>query len=153
MTHEPRTVLLVEDSPDDEELMIRGLRRTNMTNPVDVAHDGQEAVDYLFGTDAAPAQPVPAVVVLDLKLPRVGGLEVLRRIRADERTRRTPVVILTSSSEDYDLIQGYDLGANSFVCKPIQFEQFTAAVQQLGFYWLMVNEAPPAAGGSFTISQ
>jgi two-component system response regulator len=139
-------LLLVEDNRDDEELTLRGLKRTNLKNPVDVVRDGQEALDYFFGTNGQAAKPVPAVVLLDLKLPRVGGLEVLRRIRAAERTRRVPVVILTSSSEDGDLINGYDLGANSYVCKPIQFDEFAAAIAQLGVYWLIINEPAPPGG-------
>jgi two-component system response regulator len=144
MISELRPVLLVEDNRDDEELAIRGLERSGLKNPVAVARDGQEAIDYLFGTDRQGPGPVPAVVVLDVHLPRVGGLEVLGRIRAHERTRRLPVVILTSSREDGDVVNGYDLGANSYVCKPIQFEQFATAVAQLGVYWLMINEQPPA---------
>jgi DNA-binding response OmpR family regulator len=143
MIKDAPAVLLVEDDPDDEELTIRGLRSTHLNNPVDVARDGQEAVDYLFGTEDQAPKPVPAVVLLDLKLPRVGGLDVLKRMRAQERTRRVPVVILTSSNEDRDLIGGYDSGANSYVCKPIQFEEFAAAIRQLGIYWLVLNEAPP----------
>jgi two-component system response regulator len=139
-------LLLVEDNRDDEELTLRGLKRTNLKTPVDVVRDGQEALDYFFGTNGQAAKPVPAVVLLDLKLPRVGGLEVLRRIRAAERTRRVPVVILTSSSEDGDLINGYDLGANSYVCKPIQFDEFAAAIAQLGVYWLIINEPAPPGG-------
>jgi two-component system, response regulator len=145
MINELRPVLLVEDNRDDEELTIHGLERANLQNPIEVARDGQEALDYLFGTDEQAPGPVPAVVVLDVHLPRVGGLEVLRRIRTHERTRRIPVVILTSSREDQDLIDGYDLGANSYVCKPIQFDQFAAAVAQLGVYWLVINEQPPAS--------
>lgn len=142
-------VLLVEDNRDDEELTIRGLERTNLKNPVDVVRDGQQALDYLFGTNGQAAKPAPAVVLLDLKLPRVGGLEVLKRIRVDERTRRVPVVILTSSSEDGDLINGYDFGANSYVCKPIQFDEFATAIAQLGVYWLIINEpAPPASNAT-----
>ena len=144
MTHDLRPVLLVEDNPDDEELTIRGLKRANLQNPVKVARDGQAALDYLFGTDEQDPEPVPAVVVLDVHLPRVSGLEVLRRIRAYERTRRLPVVILTSSREDQDLTDGYDLGANSYVCKPIQFDQFATAVAQLGVYWVVINEQPPS---------
>ena len=137
-------VLLVEDNPDDEELTLHGLRRTNLKNPVDVARDGQEALDYLFGNHDQAAKPVPVVVLLDLRLPRVDGFEVLKRIRAEERTRRVPVVILTSSSEDRDLINGYDLGANSYVRKPVRFEEFATAIAQLGVYWLLINEpAPP----------
>lgn len=143
MINEPPRILLVEDNPDDEQLTLGGLQRTNVTNPVDVVRDGQEALDYLFGTDRQPAKPMPAVVLLDLHLPRVGGLEVLRRIRAQERTRLTPVVILTSSSDDGDVANGYDLGANSYVCKPTQFERFTTAIAQLGVYWLIVNQPVP----------
>jgi CheY-like chemotaxis protein len=139
MTKDAQTLLLVEDDPDDEELTIRGLKRANLLNPIDVARDGQEAIDYLFGTEEHRANPPPAVVLLDLKLPRVSGLEVLKRIHADQRTRRVPVVILTSSSEDGDVINGYDLGANSYVCKPIQFDRFATAVARLGVYWLMMN--------------
>lgn len=145
MINDLHPVLLVEDNRDDEELTIRGLARANLQNPVEVARDGQQALDYLFGTDEQNAEPVPAVVVLDVHLPRVSGLEVLRRIRAHERTRRLPVVILTSSREDQDLIDGYDLGANSYVCKPIQFDQFATAVAQLGVYWLVINEQPPTS--------
>jgi two-component system, response regulator len=138
-----RNVLLVEDNSDDEELTLRELRETHLNNPVDVAHDGQEAIDYLFGTEQQPAKPLPAVVLLDLQLPRLGGLEVLKRIRAVQRTRRLPVVILTSSTEHRDLTEGYDSGANSYVCKPIKFDQFTSAIKQLGIYWLVINEQPP----------
>jgi two-component system response regulator len=145
MIKDPPTVLLVEDNPDDEELTIRAFERANLKNPVDVARDGHEALDYLFGTEEQPPKRVPAVVVLDLNLPEMDGLEVLKRIRAEERTRRVPVVILTSSSEDRDVIAGYDLGANSYVRKPIQFDQFATTVAQLGVYWLMINEPAPTA--------
>lgn len=145
MSKAPPSVLLVEDNPDDEELTIRGLKRANLANQVDVARDGQEAIDYLFGTEEQAPMPVPVVVLLDLKLPRVGGLDVLKRIRTETRTRRVPVVILSSSTEDSDLIDEYDLGANSYVCKPIEFEAFATAIAQLGVYWLMINQpAPPA---------
>jgi two-component system, response regulator len=143
MTKDAQALLLVEDDPDDEELTIRGLKRANLQNPIDVARDGQEAIDYLCGTEEHHANPLPAVVLLDLKLPRVSGLEVLKRIRAEQRTRRVPVVILTSSSEDSDLINGYDLGANSYVCKPIQFDQLATAVARLGVYWLVINVPAP----------
>ena len=143
MISAPPAVLLVEDNPDDEELTLRGLRQTNLKNPVDVARDGQEALDYLFGNDDQPARPVPVVVLLDLQLPRVDGFEVHKRIRAEERTRRVPVVILTSSSEERDLINGYDLGANSYVRKPVRFEEFATAIAQLGVYWLLINAPPP----------
>ena len=138
-------VLLVEDNPDDEELTLRGLKHANFKNPIDVARDGQEALDYLFGNRDPAAKPAPVVVQLDLQLPRVDGFEVLKRIRAEERTRRLPVVILTSSSEDRDLINGYDLGANSYVRKPVRFEEFATAIAQLGVYWLLINQpAPPS---------
>jgi len=147
MNADAAAVLLVEDNPDDEELTLRALKRTNLRNPVHVAHDGQEAIDYLFGTAEQATNTLPALIVLDLHLPRVGGLEILKRIRAHERTRRVPVVILTSSSEDEDMINGYDFGANSYVCKPIQFDKFTTAVAQLGAYWLIINDPAPAASG------
>ena len=144
MITDPPAVLLVEENPDDEELTLRGLKHANFKNPIDVVRDGQEALDYLFGTEDQPAKPLPVVVLLDLNLPRVGGLEVLKRIRAEKRTHLVPVVILTSSNEDHDLVSGYDLGANSYVRKPVQFEKFAAAMAQLGVYWLMLNEpAPP----------
>lgn len=140
-----RTILLVEDNPDDEELTLRAFRQNNILNEVAVAHDGQEALDYLFcqGAHAArdPRQ-MPAVVLLDLKLPKIDGLEVLRRIRADERTRLQAVVILTSSKEEQDLVNGYRLGANSYIRKPVDFTKFMEAVRQLGFYWLVLNEPP-----------
>jgi two-component system, response regulator len=143
MINDLRVVLLVEDNRDDEELTILGLERANLQNPIDVVRDGQEALEYLFGTDEHGPEPVPAVVVLDVHMPRVSGLEVLSRIRAHERTRRLPVVILTSSCEDQDVTDGYDLGANSYVCKPVQFDEFATAVAQLGVYWLVINEQPP----------
>ena len=145
MTVERRPVLLVEDNPDDEELTIRELAHAKLKNPVNVARDGQEAIDYLFGTEDEAANPTPVVVLLDLKLPRIDGLEILERIRADKRTHRAPVVILTSSNDDTDLINGYDAGANSYVCKPIQFDAFATAIAQLGLYWLVLNEHPPPA--------
>ena len=142
-----RTILLVEDNPDDEELTLRALQRNLIANEVIVAHDGQEALDFIFGrgtwSDRDPAD-LPALILLDLNLPKVDGLSVLRQIRADERTRRAPVVILTSSSEQRDLINGYDLGANSYVRKPVAFEEFVEAVRQLGIYWLVLNELPVA---------
>lgn len=143
MINDAPAVLLVEDDRDDEELTLRSL---GGTHPVEVARDGQEALDYLLGTEEQAPKRVPAVVLLDLKLPRVGGLEVLKRIRAEERTRRVPVVILTSSNQDSDLINGYDSGANSYVCKPIQFDEFANAIKQLGVYWLRINEPAPPAG-------
>ena len=141
-----RVILLVEDNPDDEALTMRALKKANIRNEVVVAHDGVEALDYLFGTGAhagRDASVVPQIVLLDLKLPRIDGLEVLKRLRADERTRLLPVVILTSSKEEQDVINGYSLGANSYIRKPVDFLQFTEAVRQLGLYWLLLNEAPP----------
>ncbi|HEX4601538.1 MAG TPA: response regulator [Gemmatimonadales bacterium] len=139
-----RTILLVEDNPDDEALTRRALAKNNIHNDVVVAHDGAEALDYLLGTGGRAGTPgAPEVILLDLKLPKVDGLEVLRRIRADERTRLLPVVILTSSREERDLIAGYGLGANSYIRKPVDFGQFVEAVRQLGLYWLVLNEPPP----------
>ncbi len=140
------TILLVEDNPDDEELTRRALRQNNIMNQVNVARDGAEALDYLFCQGSYKARdPLqkPAIVMLDLKLPKIDGLEVLRRIRADERTRLLPVVILTSSKEEQDLVNGYRLGANSYIRKPVDFNQFVTTIGQLGLYWLVLNEAPP----------
>ena len=139
-----RTILLVEDNPDDAALTLRAFRKNNIQNAVHVATDGAEALDWLFGATEAGGRPLPAVVLLDLKLPKVDGLEVLRRIRSDDRTRLLPVVILTSSKEEADLVGGYRLGANSYVRKPVDFNAFLEATRQLGLYWLVLNEAPPA---------
>ena len=144
-----KKILLVEDNPDDEALSLRAFRKSNVVNEVLIARDGVEALDYLFGTGAhAGRDPrdTPAVVLLDLKLPRVDGLEVLRKIRSDPRTKHTPVVILTSSREEQDVTRGYDLGANSYIRKPVDFEQFNECVRQLGLYWLLLNEEPPQRG-------
>ena len=141
-----RRLVLIEDNADDEELTIRALQRNHIANELTVLRDGQEALDYIFGAGSWAGRPVadlPELILLDLNLPKVSGLEVLRRIRADARTRTIPVVILTSSNEQTDLIRGYDLGANSYVRKPVAFDQFIQAVGQLGLYWLVLNEVPP----------
>ena len=137
-----KTILLVEDNPDDEALTLRALRKNNMKNEVAVARDGQEALNYFFG-DEASANPAPTLMLLDLKLPKIDGLEVLRRIRANPRTALQPVVILTSSKEEQDIINGYRLGANSYILKPVDFNQFMEAIRQLGLYWLVLNESAP----------
>lgn len=136
-------ILLVEDNPDDEKLTLRAFRKNNIGNEVVVARDGAEALERLLG----PGAETFALVLLDLKLPKVPGLEVLKRLRADDRTRLLPVVILTSSKEERDLVQGYALHANSYVRKPVDFREFVEVVAKLGIYWLMLNEAPPAKGG------
>ena len=141
-----RTILLVEDNPGDEALTLRALKKNNIRNDVVIARDGVEALDYLFGTGAyAGRDPLeqPELVLLDLKLPKVDGLEVLRSIRGDERTRLLPVIMLTSSLEDRDVIESYAHGCNSYVRKPIDFTEFTEAVRQLGLYWLVINVAAP----------
>ena len=143
-----KTILLIEDNPSDIELTRRALERSHVANELVVVQDGQEALDYLFGTGAHAGREVsdlPSVTLLDLKLPRVPGLEVLRAIRADPRTRRTPVVILTSSNEEHDVATSYDLGVNSYIQKPVDFTRFAEAIRQLGLYWLLLNEAPPKA--------
>jgi len=135
-------ILLVEDNPDDEALTLRAFKRSAVLNEIEVVRDGQEALDYLFG-NGKPAKATPAMILLDLKLPKVDGLEVLKQVRANEGTRLVPVVILTSSHEEIDLIDTYGHGANSYVRKPVDFNQFAESVRQLGLYWLMVNQAPP----------
>jgi two-component system, response regulator len=142
-----KVILLVEDNADDEELTLRALAKSNIMNRVVVARDGVEALDYLFLRGAyATRDPNdgPQVVLLDLKLPKLDGLEVLRQLRGDPRTRRLPVVILTSSAEERDVLRGYDLGANSYIRKPVDFTQFVEAVRQLGLYWLVLNQPVPA---------
>lgn len=142
-------ILLVEDNPDDVELTLRAFEKSKVANDIVVVRDGEQALNYLFRAGPhAQRDPkmMPEVVLLDLKLPKVDGLEVLRRMRADERTRRLPVVVLTSSNEESDIIRSYDLGANSFVRKPVNFAQFIEAAQQLGLYWLVLNE--PATGNT-----
>ena len=141
-----KVILLVEDNPDDELLALRALKKNNLVNEVVVARDGVEALDYLFGAGEHAERDtnvMPQLILLDLKLPKVDGLEVLKRLRSDERTRLLPVVILTSSREQQDMLDGYGLGANSYVRKPVNFEQFVRAVEQLKLYWLSLNEAPP----------
>jgi two-component system response regulator len=133
-----KSILLVEDNPDDEALTLRALRRNNLQNEIIVARSGQEALDVL-----SELSVLPCVVLLDLKLPKIPGLEVLRRIRAHDRWRGLPVVLLTSSKEERDIAEGYGLGANSYVCKPVDFQQFTTAVSQLGLYWAVINEPAP----------
>ena len=143
-----RVILIVEDNPDDEALTLRALRRANVGNEIVVMRDGVEALDYLLGTGAWTGRApdlLPQVVLLDLKLPKLDGLEVLRRIRADPRTHMLPVVILTSSNEERDRVEGYRLGANSYVRKPVEFGAFAEAVKTLGLYWLLLNEPPPMA--------
>ena len=141
-----KMILLVEDNPDDEALTLRALKKSNIANKIAVVRDGAEALEYLFGTgtyaDRDPLE-LPQVTLLDLKLPKVDGLEVLRRIRADPRTRMLPVVILTSSKEEQDLVNAYSIGVNSYVRKPVDFNQFVEAIGQLGLYWLVLNEPPP----------
>src|SRR5712671_4607416 len=140
-----KVILLVEDNPRDEALTMRALKKSNVINDLMVARDGVEALDYLMGTGAHADDPpvLPQLVLLDLKLPKVDGLEVLRKIRESERTRRLPVVVFTSSSEEEDMIKSYNLGANSYVRKPVDFEHFMEATRQLGLYWLVLNEVAP----------
>ncbi len=139
-------ILLVEDNPDDEALTIRALNRNNISNEVFVARDGVEAMDYVFAKGVHSERDIndlPRLVLLDLKLPKANGLEVLKQIRADERTKRLPVVVLTSSKEEQDLVDSYNLGVNSYIRKPVDFTLFTEAVRQVGLYWLVLNEPPP----------
>lgn len=150
MTNE-KVILLVEDNPDDEELAIRALEKSNVANKIAVARDGVEAIDLLFGTGTHAGRDTrlqPQVVLLDLNLPRLSGLEVLKRLRADERTRLLPVVVLTSSKEDEDIINSYALGANAYVRKPVEFGSFADAVKTLGLFWLVLNERLPKRSGS-----
>lgn len=139
-------ILLVEDNPDDVDLTLRAFAKSNIAKEVVVARDGVEALDYLFATGphaGRASAPLPQLVLLDLKLPRIDGLEVLERVRANPRTRLLPVVILTSSTEERDLEKGYTLGANSYIRKPVDFQEFVEAVRHLGLYWLLLNQAPP----------
>jgi two-component system response regulator len=132
-------IILVEDNPDDERLTLRALRKANVANEILIARNGEEALTMVLNAD-----PLPSVILLDLKLPKISGLEVLRQIRANKRTRFLPIVVLTSSSEDRDIIESYNLGANSYVCKPVEFDRFTEAVSQLGLYWALINQALPS---------
>lgn len=144
-----RSILLVEDNPDDEALAIRALQRSRITNEIVVVHDGVEALDYLWGQGTYAERNTsiqPAVILLDLKLPRMDGIEVLRQLRSHEITRLLPVVVLTTSEEEQDLLNSYMLGCNSYIRKPVDFIQFSQAVQQLGMYWLLLNEPPPSGG-------
>jgi two-component system response regulator len=134
-------ILLVEDNPDDVALTLRAFEKYHVANHIVVARDGEEALDYLFGRDGTPLQPMPQVVLLDLKVPKFDGMEILRRIRADQRTQFLPVVILTSSDQDDDLVGSYRAGANSYVRKPVDFVEFTEAARQLGLYWMVLNQA------------
>jgi CheY-like chemotaxis protein len=145
MTNEGLEVLLVEDDPDDLELTLHALREARITNPIQIARDGEEALDYIFSRGSFAGREInrPRVILLDLKLPKVDGLQVLRQIKADQRTKGVPIVILTSSSEERDLIEGYRLGANSYIQKPVDFAQFQQTIRELGYYWLVVNQAPP----------
>jgi two-component system response regulator len=146
-----KSILLVEDNPDDVKLTLHALKKCNIANQVAVAGDGVDALDYLFGTGAHAGRDLsdlPAVVLLDLKLPKIDGLEVLRRMRSDHRTKRLPVVVLTSSKEEQDIVASYDLGANSYIRKPVDFDRFIEAVRHLGLYWLLLNEPPPNSKGT-----
>jgi DNA-binding response OmpR family regulator len=143
MADNPRVILLVEDDPDHEALTIRALRKSNIANEIKIARDGEEAIDLLFGDSPDSLRTLPQVVLLDLKLPKVDGLEVLRRIRDSDLTRMLPVVILTSSDEESDIVRSYRLGANSYIRKPVNFNEFAEATRQLGMYWLVLNECPP----------
>ncbi|MBI5000542.1 MAG: response regulator [Euryarchaeota archaeon] len=139
--NKPRKILLVDDNPDDVKLTKMALTKSNIANDIDVARNGVEAIEYLFGK-RRNGNNLPAVVLLDLKMPKVDGLEVLKRIRGEERTKLLPVVVLTTSTEERDIIESYELGCNSYVCKPVDFNNFAEAVKQLGLYWLVINEIP-----------
>ncbi len=143
MAEQPIEILLVEDNPDDVELALHALKRNNFSNRIHVVRDGVEALEFIFGTgayDGRNLHDVPRVILLDLKLPRLDGLEVLRRVKADARTRMIPVVVLTSSREERDIVESYQLGVNSYIVKPVDFQQFTEAVRELGLYWLLLNQ-------------
>ncbi|PAX53476.1 response regulator [Brunnivagina elsteri] len=146
MSGRDKIILLVEDNPDDEALAIRALKRNHISNEIVVARDGVEALDFMFGTGIHIGRDIsikPTVILLDLKLPRIDGIEVLRRLREDDRTKLVPVVVLTTSSEEQDMLDSYSLGCNSYIRKPVDFIQFSEAIRQLGMYWLLMNEPPP----------
>jgi two-component system response regulator len=138
------TILLVEDNPDDVELTIHALKKNNIVNPVEIVRDGQEALDYLFytGKYSNSTHLLPGIILLDLKLPKVDGIDILRKIKGDRRRKIIPVVVLTSSREERDLVESYDLGVNSYIRKPVDFNQFLETVKSIGFYWLIINESP-----------
>ena len=145
MVNGKKAILLVEDNPDDEALTLRALKKNHISNHVDVARDGAQALEYIFGTGTfadRDSTHLPEVVLLDLKLPKVDGLEVLKRIKSDPITKKIPVVVLTSSKEQNDVVESYDLGTNSYIVKPVGLDQFVAAVQNLGMYWLLLNQPP-----------
>ena len=145
MSENPVEILLVEDDPNDVELTLHALKKNNLANRIEVVRDGAEALEFIFCTGRYAHRSIensPKVVLLDLKLPKVDGLEVLRRVKSDPRTKTTPVVVLTSSREERDIVESYKLGVNSYITKPVVFEQFTEAVRQLGLYWLLLNEPP-----------
>jgi len=150
MAAKDKIVLLVEDNPDDEELTLRALRKNHITNEIIVVRDGAETLDYLFAEgkySGRDARLMPVLVLLDLKIPKIDGIEVLKRLRADPRTKVLPIVILTTSNEEKDILQSYNLNANSFVRKPVDFDEFTEAVKNLGLYWLLINQPPPPRMG------
>ncbi|MGD0884262.1 MAG: response regulator [Thermodesulfovibrionales bacterium] len=144
MLNELVTILLVEDNPDDVELTVRALKRNNIANPLEVVRDGQKALDYLFytGKYSTVTHSLPGLILLDLKLPKVDGIEVLRKIKGDRTRKLIPVVVLTSSKEERDVVESYDLGVNSYIRKPVDFDQFVEIVKQIGYYWLLLNEPP-----------
>jgi two-component system response regulator len=146
MTQYGVEILLVEDNPNDVELTLHAFKKHNLTNKIHIVRDGAEALEYIFGTEDSEGRPLahcPRVILLDLKLPKVDGLEVLRKIKSDPRTRAIPVVVLTSSSEESDLVASYELGVNSYIRKPVDFEKFTESVRTIGLYWLLLNEPLP----------
>lgn len=148
MADNPVEILLVEDNPADVELTLHVLKKHNLANRIKVVRDGAEALDFVFGADpSGDLENIPRVILLDLKLPKVDGMEVLAKIKADPRSRRIPVVVLSSSREERDLVKSYDLGVNGYIVKPVDFAQFTEAVRQIGFYWLLLNQQPHASAG------